>query len=130
MIRSNLFPILRTEEGETISDGMTDSQQRTYHVAADNLVTRQVVAGSSIDPSVPPPKKTQWLVWYHEATVVEVVNDRVVTFETGPIGLHTNWRLSGTSGILANPNIYIGFAPAGLEPKDVDVYLKDILPGR
>ncbi len=135
-VRSNLFPILRTEENETISDGMTDSANRIYHVAADNLVTRTVPIATMIDPSTPPPTKTQWLVWKHEAMVVEVdeKRGRVVTFETGPIGIRTR-SLTGTptrpnTGILDNPNIYIGFAPSGPEPQDVDQYLKDILPGR
>lgn len=135
-VRSDLFPILRTEENATISDGMRDSANRTYHVAADKLVTRTVPIGTSVDPSVPPPTKTQWLVWKHEAIVHEVDEQRgrIVTFETGPIGTRTR-SLTGTqkhpnTGILDNPNIYIGYAPSGPEPKEIDQYLKDILPGR
>ena len=133
-VRSDLFPVPRNEENQTIADGMTDAQGRTYKVTGDNLVTRTVPIGTPINPLAAPPTKVQWLVWFHEATVVQVDKDRVITFETGPIGIHHR-PLEGTkarpqSGILDNPNIYVGFAPSTQEPAEIDKYLKNILPGR
>ena len=79
--------------------------------------------GSSIDLY-----KTQYLNWYHEAQVVEVdePRKRVITFETNPIGL----RKRTLASVLNAWSVYIGYAPSGAEPADLDKNLEDILPGR
>ena len=133
IIRASLYPDLRTDTNETIHDGLKDSNGCTYHIGGDGLISRDCPAASTIDPSVSPPVRTQWLNWYHEAIVVEVdeKHGRVVTFETGPIGIRNTRPLKDVQyGVLDHWDVYAGFAPSTAAPKDIDRYLKDILPGR
>lgn len=51
---------------------------------------------------------------------------RVITFETGPIGL----RPRKLASVINAWSVYIGYAPSGAEPADLDKNLEDILPGR
>ncbi|HST54071.1 MAG TPA: DUF4157 domain-containing protein [Pyrinomonadaceae bacterium] len=120
---------LQSDKGEPISDGFKGAGNWTYHFNADNTVTRtQPVFGPVISPSAPQPIGTQYLTWLHEAQIVEVDDKRgrVLTFETGPIGLRTR----SLESVLNVWSVYLGFAPSGAEPADIDKYLKDILPGR
>jgi hypothetical protein len=57
---------------------------------------------------------------------VDAKRGRVITFETGPIGLRKRWLKS----VVNVWDVYLGFAPSGAEPADIDKHLKDILPGR
>ena len=119
---------LQSDKGEPISDGFKGAGDWTYHFNADKTVTRTQIIGTSVSPFIPPPILTQYLNWIHEAQVVEVdaKRGRVITFETNPIGLRTR----GLKNVLNVWSVFIGFAPSGAEPADIDKFLKDILPGR
>ncbi len=120
-------PELLSDKGESISDGFRGAEDWIYEYHSDNSVTRKKFierpAGSSINLY-----KTQYLNWTHEAQVVEVdePRKRVITFETGPIGL----RKRTLASVLDAWSVYIGYAPSGAEPADLDKNLEDILPGR
>lgn len=124
----NDTPDLLSDKGEAISDGFRGQEDWVYEFHDDNKsVTRKKFimrpVGSSIDLY-----KTQYLNWYHEAQVVEVdePRKRVITFETGPIGL----RPRKLASVLNAWSVYIGYAPSGAEPADLDKNLEDILPDR
>jgi hypothetical protein len=129
VVRSDTAGLL-SDRDESLSDGFKGAGGWTYHFNADMTVTRtQPGFGPTTSPSTPLPTVTQYLNWLHEAQVVEVDANRgrVITFETGPTGLRA-WRL--INSLVGAWNVFVGFAPSGAEPADIDKYLKDILPGR
>ena len=127
VVRSDTAGLL-SDKDEPISDGFKGADDWTYHFNADKTITRTQPIGTSVDPSIPPPIGTQHLNWLHEAQVVKVDTSRgrVITFETGPIGL----RVRSLKSVVNVWSVFIGFAPSGAEPADIDKYLKDILPSR
>jgi hypothetical protein len=126
VVRSDT-PDLWNDKGVAISDGFRDAEDWVYEFHDDKTVSRRKFierpVGSSIDLY-----KTQHLNWTHEAQVVEVdePRKRVITFETGPIGL----RKRTLASVLNAWSVYIGYAPSGAEPAELDKNLEDILPGR
>ncbi len=128
IVHSDLGVDLMSENGEIISDGFKGANDRTYHFLKDKSVTRTAPIESTKDPSIKPHEETQYLVWLHEAMVVDVDSaaGRVVTFETGPIGLRTR----NVKQVVNQWNVYMGFATSTKEPAEIDEYLKDIVPGR
>lgn len=122
---------LKSDKGELISDGLTDADGWTYKFHADQhkSVTRsRVIVPRPVIVTAGEAYATQYLLWKHEAQIVEVdaKNKRVLTFETGPIGLRTR----ALESVVNAWDVYVGFAPSGREPADIDEYLKNILPGR
>ncbi len=111
-----------------IADGLEGAHDRTYHFQKDRLITRTSPIQSTIDPSIKPAVGTEYLTWFHEAMVVEVDSKagRVITFETGPIGLRTR----SLDKVVNRWDVYMGFATSAKEPAGIDEYLKDIVPGR
>ncbi len=128
IVRSDLPVALKSEAGETLSDGFRGAGDWAYHFHSDKTVTRTAPIGTTADPTEEPPKQTQYLNWTHEAMLVEVdaKHERVVTFETGPIGLRTR----NLKKVLDQWNVFIGFAPSTKEPANLDEYLKEVQPGR
>lgn len=126
VVRSDT-PDLLSDKNEAISDGFRSPEDWIYEFHGDKTVTRRKFierpAGSSIDLY-----KTQYLNWTHEAQVVQVdePRKRVITFETGPIGL----RKRTLTSVLNVWSVYTGYSPSGAEPADLDRNLEDILPGR
>lgn len=132
VVRHDQGYLLRNEDNQTISDGFADSMGWKYSFLTDGRILRskKEVIGTSVDPDIAPPTQTvtQWMRWKHEAVVVEsdAAHGRVLTFETGPIGL----RLRLIDELVGKGKVYIGFAPGGNAPVDVKTFLKDVLPGR
>ncbi|MBV9209457.1 MAG: hypothetical protein JOZ52_02445, partial [Acidobacteria bacterium] len=128
VVRHDLGTTLKSDSDEPIFDGFKGKNDWTYHFNADKTVTRTRPIGSTADPADTPPQETEYLNWFHEAVVVEVdaPRKRVITFETGPIGIEKR----ALEDVLKKWHIYIGYAPSGKEPADIDQYLKGILPGR
>jgi hypothetical protein len=120
---------LQNEKGEPISDGLRDADRWVYKFNDDKSIKRtRVVVPRPVIVTTGEAYTTRHLNWLHEAQVVEVdaKRGRVITFETDPIGLRTR----SLESVLNVWNIFIGFAPSGAEPADIDKFLKDILPGR
>ena len=102
-----------------IRDGIYDSSEGwTYHI--DNKEIFRTSTGTC--PSKPtsatdPNMITEWLIWTHEATVVEVAQmgsrKVVLTFKTGQSGMMTR----NYNGLVNRWNVFVGFVPAGIPPE-------------
>lgn len=108
----------RTEGGKNIYDGLFDSAEGwTYHVGQEIYRTSTGVCPCGATDASTPNVLIEWLSWTHEATVVEVAKmgavKKVITFETGEIGLGTRRYNS----LVNKWNIFVGFVPAGAMPK-------------
>jgi hypothetical protein len=141
IVRHDLGFDLRSEKGAPISDGLEEPggfsgvDTWTYHFNSDKTVTRTAPV-ESLSPTLAasgakPHQGTMYLNWKHEAMVVQVdaPAGRVVTFETGPIGLRIRY-LKGDYGVLDKWSVFVGFAESTKERAGIDEYLKDILPAK
>jgi Domain of unknown function (DUF4157) len=136
IVRSDLGVELRSDKNVAISDGFKEpggfapGDEWTYHFNSDKTVTRtapiQTVVPTLSNPSPKATQGTNFLNWKHEAMVVEVdaPKGRVITFETGPIGLQIRYL----DGVLNHWDVLIGFAESTKDREGVDEFLKDILP--
>lgn len=132
IVRSDLGVELRSEKGAALSDGLQEpggfapTDKWTYHFNSDKTVTRSAPIESVTDPKIKPREGLMHLNWKHEAMIVEVdaPGNRVVTFETGPIGLRIRWL----KNVLDQWNVLVGFAESTKDREGIDDYLKDILP--
>jgi len=139
IVRHDLGFDLRSEKGASISDGFSEPggfsgmDTWTYHfINSDKTVTRtapiESLAPAAAASGAKPRQGTMYLNWKHEAMVVQVDPSagRVVTFETGPIGL----RIRYLKSVLNQWNVFVGYAESTKERAGIDEYLRDILPAR
>ena len=100
----------------------------TYHVVDFNgrpayLRTSRGMCPAQLTLPGTPNALKQWLVWTHEAMVVEVPSKgpkRVITFETGKIGL----RVRRLKHLENKTDIFVGYVPARATPPGVMKRLK------